>query len=43
MQVLEGSHAAGRIDHIMVGGQTGADVKQVERLQKVSPFATKSC
>ena len=35
VQVLKGSHAAGRIEHVMVGGQTGADLERVEHLQKV--------
>eukprot|EP00731_Ephydatia_muelleri_P016711 Em0009g1135a len=35
LKVLKGSHAAGRIEHVMVGGQTGADLERVEHLQKV--------
>ena len=36
-QVLRGSHRAGRIEHIMVGGQTGADMERVGELAKVRP------
>eukprot|EP00731_Ephydatia_muelleri_P016727 Em0009g1151a len=38
LKVLKGSHAAGRIEHVMVGGQTGADLERVEHLQKVLPL-----
>ncbi|KAK0063323.1 ectoine dioxygenase, partial [Biomphalaria pfeifferi] len=31
--ILEGSHKCGRIEHVMVGGQTGAD-----QLKKVLPL-----
>jgi ectoine hydroxylase len=44
LEVLRGSHRAGRIDHRRVGGQTGADpvrVAQLEqRLERVSFLAT---
>lgn len=32
---MKGSHKAGRIDHIRVGGQNGADMTRVEMLMKV--------
>ncbi|XP_022089459.1 uncharacterized protein LOC110978634 [Acanthaster planci] len=35
LQVLRGSHKLGRIEHLMVGGQTGADVARVEEAKKV--------
>lgn len=35
LQVLRGSHKMGRIDHQMVGGQTGAEP---ERITQVEPF-----
>jgi len=35
LQVLKGSHQLGRIEHLMVAGQTGADAKQVEQIKKV--------
>ena len=35
VQVLKGSHLLGRIDHKMVGGQTGADMERVEQVMKV--------
>jgi Ni,Fe-hydrogenase III small subunit len=35
MQILKGSHKAGRIDHVRVGGQNGADIERVEMLMKV--------
>lgn len=34
MQVLRGSHLLGRIDHIFVGEQTGADLERVEEAKK---------
>nr|KAG5712588.1 hypothetical protein BaRGS_011562 [Batillaria attramentaria] len=34
LQVLEGSHKCGRIDHAPVGGQVGADLERVEQLLK---------
>ena len=36
LQVLKGSHLCGRIDHLRVGGQAGADMERVEHLKKVS-------
>ena len=33
--MLRGSHKAGRIDHIRVGDQIGADVERVQQLMKV--------
>jgi ectoine hydroxylase-related dioxygenase (phytanoyl-CoA dioxygenase family) len=38
LKILKGSHKAGRIDHIGVGGQVGADLERVEMLQKVLPL-----
>lgn len=35
LQVLKGSHAMGRIDHIQVGGQTGADPERTDEAMKV--------
>ena len=35
-QVLKGSHLCGRIEHIKVGGQIGADMERVEQISKVS-------
>jgi len=35
LQVLRGSHKMGRIDHLMIGGQTGADLARVEEAMKV--------
>ena len=35
LQVLVGSHKAGRIDHWFDGGQQGADRERVEHLKKV--------
>ena len=32
LEVLRGSHRAGRIDHVTVGTQTGADPERVEQL-----------
>ncbi|KAI8750808.1 ectoine dioxygenase [Biomphalaria glabrata] len=38
LQILEGSHKCGRIEHVMVGGQTGADLERVDQLKKVLPL-----
>ncbi|XP_071111618.1 L-proline trans-4-hydroxylase-like [Haliotis cracherodii] len=38
LQILEGSHKCGRIEHGMVGGQTGADVDRVEQLKSRLPL-----
>jgi len=35
LQVLKGSHRLGRIEHVMIGGQTGADETQVEEAAKL--------
>ena len=35
LQILRGSHKAGRINHVKVGEQVGADVERVEMLMKV--------
>jgi len=34
LQVLKGSHHLGRIEHLMVAGQTGADINQVKEIEK---------
>lgn len=34
-KVLKGSHKCGRIDHLIVGEQTGADVERVQEIEKV--------
>lgn len=38
LQFLRGSHKCGRIDHLMVAGQTGADVERVKEIEKVCPM-----
>ena len=38
LQVLKGSHLCGRIEHIKVGEQTGADMERVEQIMKVPEF-----
>ncbi|XP_013396824.1 probable phytanoyl-CoA dioxygenase [Lingula anatina] len=38
LQILPGSHRAGRIEHVKVGEQTGADPERVELLAKVCPL-----
>jgi ectoine hydroxylase len=38
LQVLDGSHRLGRIDHMKVGDQTGADPERVEEACKVLPL-----
>lgn len=35
LQILRGSHKCGRIDHIKVGDQTGADMARVAELEKI--------
>ncbi|KAK3605250.1 hypothetical protein CHS0354_037651 [Potamilus streckersoni] len=37
LQVLEGSHKCGRIDHKLVAGQTGADEERVQYISSVCP------
>ncbi len=34
LQVLKGSHLAGRIEHVLTGDQAGADLERVEQLSK---------
>jgi len=34
-QVLKGSHQAGRVEHVIVGEQIGADLERVDELKKV--------
>ena len=38
MQVLEGSHSAGRIEHSLTGGEIGANMDRVQELQNVCPL-----
>ncbi|CAH1785371.1 unnamed protein product [Owenia fusiformis] len=38
LQVLKGSHRCGRVDHILVGGQTGADLERVKQIKNVLPL-----
>ncbi|XP_060575549.1 L-proline trans-4-hydroxylase-like [Ruditapes philippinarum] len=38
LQVLEGSHRAGRVEHGLYGGEQGADVERVEELKKFCPL-----
>lgn len=38
LQVLKGSHKCGRIDHITVDGQQGADVARVKEIAKQVPL-----
>ena len=35
LQVLKGSHALGRIEHSLVGGQNGADMERVNQALKI--------
>ncbi|KAK6167919.1 hypothetical protein SNE40_021843 [Patella caerulea] len=37
LEILEGSHKCGRIEHLMVAGQTGADMERVNEIKKVCP------
>ncbi len=37
LQILPGSHKVGRIDHIKVGGQIGADPERVKQVMKFCP------
>ncbi|KAI8518090.1 hypothetical protein Bbelb_041070 [Branchiostoma belcheri] len=37
LQVLRGSHLAGRVEHKRVAGETGADDERVEQLKKLDP------
>ncbi|XP_013396823.1 uncharacterized protein LOC106163706 [Lingula anatina] len=38
LQILPGSHRAGRMDHVKVGDQAGADPERVELLAKLCPL-----
>jgi hypothetical protein len=38
LQVIPGSHELGRIDHVLVGDQAGADRERVEEVLKVLPL-----
>jgi len=35
LQILKGSHRCGRIDHVEIAGQTGADLERVAEIEKV--------
>ncbi|CAH1800938.1 unnamed protein product, partial [Owenia fusiformis] len=37
LKIIPGSHKIGRIDHIRVGKQVGADIARVEEISKVCP------
>jgi len=37
LEILEGSHRCGRIEHGMRAGQTGADLERVEQIRKTCP------
>lgn len=37
-QILKGSNKCGRIEHIQVAGQVGADMDRVDELAKVLPL-----
>lgn len=37
-KVLKGSNRCGRIEHLQVAGQTGADMARVEELMKTLPL-----
>eukprot|EP00105_Crassostrea_gigas_P030683 XP_011453091.1 PREDICTED: uncharacterized protein LOC105346281 [Crassostrea gigas] len=38
LQILRGSQKCGMIDHLMVAGQTGADVERVKEIERVCPM-----
>ncbi|KAK3088538.1 hypothetical protein FSP39_020279, partial [Pinctada imbricata] len=38
LQILRGSQKCGRIEHVMVAGQTGADLDRVKEIEKVCPL-----
>lgn len=38
LQVLKGSHLAGRVEHVAVGEQNGADLERVNELKKIMPL-----
>ncbi|XP_050410387.1 L-proline trans-4-hydroxylase [Patella vulgata] len=38
LQILEGSHLCGRIDHTRVGDQMGADMDRVKMIQEICPL-----
>ncbi|OWF49926.1 probable phytanoyl-CoA dioxygenase [Mizuhopecten yessoensis] len=37
LQILPGSHKCGRIDHLLIAGQTGADLERVHAIQQKCP------
>lgn len=42
-QVLKGSHLAGRVEHVAVGEQNGADLERVNELKKVRKDTKSYC
>jgi len=38
LQILKGSHHLGRVEHLLTGGQTGADLERVNEITKVLPL-----
>jgi ectoine hydroxylase len=38
LQVIEGSHHCGRVDHVLTGDQAGADCERVEQILKRMPL-----
>ena len=42
-QLLVGSHKLGRVDHIKIGDQVGADLERVEQAKKVCPLLYAEC
>jgi hypothetical protein len=38
LKILKGSHKCGRIEHVKVAGQVGADMERVDELAKSLPL-----
>ena len=38
LQILVGSHKVGRIDHVKVGDQVGADLERLAQVEKFCPL-----
>jgi ectoine hydroxylase len=38
LQIIEGSHKCGRVDHVLTGGQAGADRERVEQILQRMPL-----
>ncbi|KAL5012410.1 hypothetical protein ScPMuIL_010961 [Solemya velum] len=38
LQVLRGSHKCGRVEHMLIAGQQGANIKRVDEIAKVCPL-----